>query len=253
MAYIELDDYSVSVSFEELDTILEAASDRYTASKDEVRAKCEKRAESKIRNFLSAKYNLDIEFSKTGDDRNASLLGVYVDLSLCSIYKAVSPDDIPEMRQRTCEMAIQMLEDWRDGNQDLIGLLPPPADETSVSKPEFVQRIKFISHPDTDPLVTDQDPTPLEAPSDLATGSVTASEVELTWTTNSENKESGMAVERSEDNINFQRIVTLPIGTITYTDSTVSSGTTYYYRVLAIGNETYGNSDYSDTVTATTP
>jgi hypothetical protein len=253
MAYLSEDDYSLSVSFQELTDVLETASDGYSISNTEVRVKAEGRAESKIRNFLSARYNLEIEFSKTGTDRNMSLVGVFVDLTLCSLYKAIAPDDIPEMRERTCKEAIQMLEDWRDGNQDLDGLLPPASDGSTKGKPEFVMRTKFISHPDSDPLIVDDSVEALEAPTDLAEGTVIATQADMTWTSNSELKENGFAVERSEDNANWTRLATLVKGTVAYSDTLVVSGTTYYYRVFAIGGAIYDDSDFSNTITVVVP
>ncbi len=154
MAYLTLDDYALSVSSQELDDVLTQAADGYTLSPTEVRELNESKAESKIRNFLSAKYDLDTEFAKVGSARNLELVGVYVDLTLCSVYRTVSPDDIPEMRDEDCKEAINNLEMWRDGEKGLEGV-----DEItdSVGKPEFNMPIKFISKPYSDPLVFDTD------------------------------------------------------------------------------------------------
>ncbi len=155
MQYIELEDYSLSISHKELTDILEEASDGYSISEDEVRLKCESRAESKINNFLSAKYDLAVEFVKTGTARNMALVGVYIDLTLCALFKSVSPTDIPEMRDENCKDAILNLEMWRDGSQDLTGvpIVPDP-----VKGHVFISPTKFISKPEADPLIIDPIP-----------------------------------------------------------------------------------------------
>lgn len=152
MAYISLEDYVLSISFEELNDIIVQAADGFSLSEDEVRIKCEGLAESKIRNFLSSKYDLDTEFAKVDPNRNMSLVNVWVQLSLCALYRSVSPDDIPEMRDQDCKDAIDMLADWRDGNLDLPGV-PEVTDPTN--KPAFVMPTKFISKPEADPTLFD--------------------------------------------------------------------------------------------------
>ena len=62
MPYVTLDDYVLSVSFSELNDILVQAANGFSISEIEVRLLCESKAESKIRNFLGAKFNLDVEF-----------------------------------------------------------------------------------------------------------------------------------------------------------------------------------------------
>ena len=157
MPYVELEDYVLNVSFEELKDVLVQAADGFSLSQEEVRLKCEAKAESKIRLFLSAKYDLDTEFAKVDPDRNMSLVDVWVKLSLCALYRSVSPDDIPEMRDEDCKEAIDMLAKWRDGELGLPGV---PEIEEPTGKPEFIMPIKFISKPYSDPLIFEEDETP---------------------------------------------------------------------------------------------
>ncbi|MCX7739226.1 MAG: S8 family serine peptidase [Hydrogenothermaceae bacterium] len=71
------------------------------------------------------------------------------------------------------------------------------------------------------------------------------SSIVLSWKDNS-NLESGYKVERSQDGVSWQTIATLSLNSITYKDSQVQSGKTYYYRVYAyMGNTT---SSYSNSV-----
>lgn len=152
MAYISLEDYVLSVSFEEFNDVIVQAADGFNLSEEEVRIKCEALAESKIRVFLSSKFDLDTEFAKVDPNRNMSLVEVWVNLCLCALYRSVSPDDIPEMRDADCKRAIDMLADWRDGNMDLPGV---PQITDPSNKPAFVMPAKFISKPEVDPLLFD--------------------------------------------------------------------------------------------------
>lgn len=81
-------------------------------------------------------------------------------------------------------------------------------------------------------------PTDASAPATptglTATGNTSGSaQVVLTWTANSEGDLSGYYVYRSTDNSTFPLLSTISAGTETCTDSAVSGGTTYYYRIAA--------------------
>ena len=90
MPYVELEDYVITVSAVELDDVLTQAANEFGLTNDEAREKYEKLAESKIRMFLSAKYDLDAEFVKVGDNRNLTLVEVYLNL-VCPVSYQSSP------------------------------------------------------------------------------------------------------------------------------------------------------------------
>ena len=84
------------------------------------------------------------------------------------------------------------------------------------------------------------------------TANVVGSSVELNWTTATELNNSGFEIERSEDNVSFEKIGFVPgFGTTTetksytYSDQSVNSGT-YYYRLKQIDFD--GSFDYSGVV-----
>lgn len=88
------------------------------------------------------------------------------------------------------------------------------------------------------------------APSNLTASLQSSPSVILTWKDNATNA-TGFTVERSADNKNFTKINTLDKGNVTYIDSTVQLGITYYYRVNALNGIT--PSGYSNTVSIQIP
>ena len=88
------------------------------------------------------------------------------------------------------------------------------------------------------------------APSGLTPTVVSNTEVDLSWTNNSANQTS-VGIERSDNNSTWTLIATTSSGTAnTYQDTSVSGGTTYYYRVSAI--DAGGTNYMSDTPSVST-
>jgi rhamnogalacturonan endolyase len=87
------------------------------------------------------------------------------------------------------------------------------------------------------------------APSDLSATAENGEQINLAWTDNSTN-EVNFLVERSSDNVTFTLIAALPTNVTNYSDSNLSPGATFYYRVRAANNS--GNSSYTTPIAATT-
>jgi len=68
------------------------------------------------------------------------------------------------------------------------------------------------------------------APTNLAATSPSASQINLTWTDNAGN-EQGFKIERSTDGVNFALLATVPANTTNFSDTGLSAGTTYTYRL----------------------
>jgi hypothetical protein len=85
--------------------------------------------------------------------------------------------------------------------------------------------------------------------SGLQTGGIGASCMTVAWVDNYTN-EGGYNVFRSNDNINFALIATLPPNTISYTDYNLSNGTTYYWKVVAASEGVAGNAVTTSATTA---
>jgi titin len=92
---------------------------------------------------------------------------------------------------------------------------------------------------------------PPAAPSNLAAVALTTTSVKLTWTDNSAT-ESYFKVERSTDGVNWTQAATLLANTTSWTNYSLISGATYYFRVRAQeGTSVY--SAYSNVATITMP
>jgi transcriptional regulator CtsR len=91
-------------------------------------------------------------------------------------------------------------------------------------------------------------PTP-NAPSNLVATPISSSQIDLTWQDNSSD-ETGFKIERKTGSGSYSQIATVGAGVTSYSNTYLSAGTTYYYRVRAYNAA--GNSDYSNEASATT-
>jgi hypothetical protein len=87
------------------------------------------------------------------------------------------------------------------------------------------------------------------APSSLSAVAVSGSQINLSWQDNSGN-ETGFRVERRLGSGSYQVVNSTASNTTSYSDTGLSSGSTYYYRVQALGSP--ANSSYSNEASATT-
>jgi hypothetical protein len=87
------------------------------------------------------------------------------------------------------------------------------------------------------------------APEGLVAVGTAEGEISLTWTDAASN-ETGYAVERSTDGINFTTIQSLEAGTAATVDYGLSMNQTYFYRVR--GTNSIGVGDYSNVASAST-
>jgi subtilase family serine protease len=87
------------------------------------------------------------------------------------------------------------------------------------------------------------------APANLTALVVSMHQVNLAWTDNASNA-TGIVVQRSTNGTSWNTLATLSGSATSYSDTSVSKGKTYYYRVYA--ENSFGNSSYSNTAKATT-
>jgi fibronectin type 3 domain-containing protein len=90
---------------------------------------------------------------------------------------------------------------------------------------------------------------PPNAPSNLQATPISSSQINLTWQDNSSD-ETGFKVERKTGSGSYSQIATVGAGVTSYSNTYVSAGTTYYYRVRAYKGTL--NSDYCEEASAMT-
>jgi hypothetical protein len=95
-----------------------------------------------------------------------------------------------------------------------------------------------------------QAPTPPDPPTNLNATAVSSTKVDLTWTDASSN-ETAFHIERATGTGTFGEIATVGTNVTSFSDQTVSPGTTYRYQVRA--HNLQGFSNYSNIGDATTP
>jgi hypothetical protein len=92
-------------------------------------------------------------------------------------------------------------------------------------------------------------PTPV-APSNLSAAVISSNQVNLSWRDNSSN-ETGFILQRSTNAGSWTSIAKVGANVTTFSDKTVSTGTTYSYRVSAYNS--FGSSAFSSTAGNITP
>jgi PKD repeat protein len=90
---------------------------------------------------------------------------------------------------------------------------------------------------------------PPTAPTGLAASAVSSSQIDLSWTDNS-NDETGFKIESAPDGVTWTQIATTGADVKVYSNTGLSAGTAYSYRVRAYN--AIGNSNYSNVQAATT-
>ena len=85
----------------------------------------------------------------------------------------------------------------------------------------------------------------IDTPSNLATDNPTVSTIDLSW----ESFSNTIEIYRSADNNNFTLVDTLTNSETSYTDTGLSTGTTYYYKIRSVG---FISSPYSNVAIGST-
>ena len=87
-------------------------------------------------------------------------------------------------------------------------------------------------------------------PSSLAATAISSSQINLTWTDNS-NNETGFKIERRTGLVGaYAQIATVGVNVVSYSSTVLTANTTYYYRVRSYSAA--GNSGYCTEANATT-
>lgn len=141
--------------------------------------------------------------------------------------------------------------DWLSVASD--GALSGTPGSEDVGLQSFIVQVDAAGGSDTATLniVVDAAPAVPAAPSNLSASAIATTQIDLSWTDNADN-ETGFKVERSwRTNGSYEEIATVGTDITSFNDTTVSKGSTYFYRVRAAN--AVGDSPYSNEANATTP
>jgi hypothetical protein len=93
-------------------------------------------------------------------------------------------------------------------------------------------------------------PPPPATPSNLVATAAGTSSINLTWADNSTNETGFVLMQSSTSGGIFNKLITIPANTTSYTDVGLGSSATYYYKIQA--TNAGGNSTWSNEASATT-
>ena len=68
-------------------------------------------AEAEVRTYLCVRYDIDEEYCKTGDSRDATVFRLVRDIALYRCYAISNPTSMPDIRRQNYEDAIKLLRD----------------------------------------------------------------------------------------------------------------------------------------------
>lgn len=137
-AYISKADYKYMITTNRLDQILEATDEDEDAMLDSA----ETDAIAFIRNALANSYNMDIEFAKTGNDRNKVILKYAKWLVIYFIYERIPDEMRPDSVIKNYEYVLAQLKRMEDDKSFVVGLTPITVTDplTGESKPKTTRR-----------------------------------------------------------------------------------------------------------------
>lgn len=152
MAYIKKDDYTLRISLDHLDEILEQAGRESGLTADQIRQNAEALAIAETRAYLVSKYKIadELNTDSSSSARNMLIVSWILDIALFSLHFTVNPRDIPEIREKNYKRSLEQLKAARDSNIIL---------EIAQVDPFYTRHLmgsdinKFISNEFTDPTL----------------------------------------------------------------------------------------------------
>ncbi len=80
-------------------------------------------AMEEVRSYLCARYNMDLEFSKSGDSRNIRVINLIREIAIYNCYKGSNPANMPEIRQTIYKDTISALVKLQGEKASIPGLI----------------------------------------------------------------------------------------------------------------------------------
>jgi len=111
--YIDYNDLKTGISEETLGVI--------TRNQDNARQAISE-AVAEVRTYLCVRYDIDAEFRKTGDNRDATVFRLVRDIALYRCYAISNPTSMPEIRRQNYKDALKLLRDIQSERASLPGL-----------------------------------------------------------------------------------------------------------------------------------
>jgi phage gp36-like protein len=102
MAYLSETDYSKQIKSDSLIQII--------GEDTSIRLAAELAAEAEIVSYLTHRYNISSELSKSGNNRNQQLVMFAVDIALYHLHSRINPRNIPQLRIDRYDSAIEWLK-----------------------------------------------------------------------------------------------------------------------------------------------
>lgn len=106
-AFINKPDYDAHIHQYKLDSL--------TAYNDNLLPTVETRAVDFIKGYLHPRYNISVEFGKTGSERNPTLLACAIDMAIYFLAKQLKPREIPDIIIDTYDEWVAWLKDVQAG------------------------------------------------------------------------------------------------------------------------------------------
>ena len=147
--YLDKDDYTISISIENLEDIIAQGIEASGVTELELLDNSELTAQAEVRSYLAPVYKIDDEFAidhdTAPDVRNKLTLRCVVTCSLYNLHMTISPRDVPEKVMYAYEKCMEMLDGARKGELDF-GLPPQEANGTDPAQWRTIgSNKKFIS------------------------------------------------------------------------------------------------------------
>lgn len=130
MAFINDEDYSVQARQDVL-TLLDNTENNTTMRK------AENYAMSQINMRLAGRYNMAQVFNQTGDNRNAFIVMITIDIAIYHLYSQKAPRKIPEYRDIRYRDAMDWLEDVGNGKT--------PTDLPPIASDDYTGQVRIMS------------------------------------------------------------------------------------------------------------
>lgn len=116
MAYLVKDDYTLHISIEHLDEILEQAANTSGLTEDQILENAELTAQAEVKAYLTSKYKIADELATTGTSRNRMVIKWIVDLVIFHLHFTINPQDVPESVEKRYKSTIMELKASRDAD-----------------------------------------------------------------------------------------------------------------------------------------